>query len=124
MRRQLIKFVQIKLFGFVLPDDLFQQVNVTAEGFFAARRQGAGGEGAVVRVGFADGHKPLLLQGADVGGEVAIGHAQGVAQFGEGQRGGRGKHGHDGQPAFLMDDPVKLEKRFGVHDSFPRFSVK
>jgi hypothetical protein len=108
----------------VLPDDLLEHVNIAGEGFPARRRQGAGGEGAFVGQRFVDGHKPALLKRANVGGEVTIGHPQGLAQFGELQARGGGEHGHDGQAALLMDDPVKLEKRFGVHNVGPRFSVK
>ena len=80
------------------------------EGFAARRRERAGSQRAVVLIGFGDGHKAFLLQGADVRGEIAIRHVQQVAQLGEGEFGRGGQRGHDGQPPFLVDHTVELEK--------------
>ena len=59
-----------------------------------------------------------------MGSEISVGHAEGIAEVGEGQIGGAGEHGHDGQPTFLVNDPIELEKRFRVHVSLVRGSVK
>jgi len=96
------------LFGPVLPDDLFQEVDVISEGFAARRRERAGGERAVVLIRLGHGDITLLLQGADVGGEIAVSHGQRVAQLGERQFRRGGQHGHDGQPALLMNHAVEL----------------
>ena len=117
-------FCSKELFWFVLPDDLLQQGNVFGEGFSARCGERAGRERTVFLKRFGHGNQPFLLQGADVGGEVAVRQAQGVAQFGERQFRRRGEHGHDGEPPLLVDDTIKLEKRLGIHDAFPRGSVK
>ena len=95
-------------FGPVLPDDLFQQIDVISEGFAAGRRERAGGERAVVLIRLGHRHVAFLLQGADVRGEVAVGHAERVAQFGERQFRRGGEHGHDCQPALLVNHAVEL----------------
>ena len=94
--------------GPVLPDDLFQQVDVAGEGLAARGGERAGGQRAAVLIRLGHGEVALLLQGADMGGEVAVGHGQCVTQFGERQFRRGGEHGHDGQPAFLVDDTVEL----------------
>ena len=109
--------------NFILPDDLLQQVDIGGEGGTAGRGEFAGGERAAVLVGLGHGHVTGLLEGADVGGEVAIGHGEGVAELGEREFGGGREHGHDGQPALLMDHPVELEVRFRIHGCRFRFSV-
>src|SRR6187399_2341045 len=93
-----------------LLENLFQQIDVAGESFLAGSRQRAGGERTVVRVRLADGNIASLLQGADVGGEIAIRHAQRVAQLRERELGRSGEHGHDCQPAFLVNHTIELEK--------------
>ena len=94
-------------FGPVLPDDLFQQIDVISEGFAARSRERTGRERAVVLIRFGHRHVAFLLQGADVRGEVAVGHAERVAQLGERQFRRGGEHGHDRQPALLVNHAVE-----------------
>ena len=98
-----------------MPDDLLQQIDVFGEGLAAGGRQRAGRERTVVLIGLGHGNVAFLLQGADVRGEIAVGHAQRVAQFGERQFRRGGEHGHDGQPPFLVDHTIELEEWFRVH---------
>lgn len=107
-----------------LLEDLFQQIDVAGKGFLAGGGQRASGERTIVCVRLADRNVAGLLQGADVRGEIAVRHIQRVAQLGEREFGRGCEHGHDCQPAFLVNHTIELEKWFGVHDSFPRFSVK
>src|ERR1017187_2931508 len=64
-RPRLGRGVQTNLSGLVLPDDLFELVDVFSEGFAARGREGAGGERAVVLKGFGHRHVAGLLEGAD-----------------------------------------------------------
>src|SRR6266850_851990 len=73
------------LLRLVLLDDLLQQVDVIGERLFARGGQGTGSERAVVLKRFGYGDISRLLERADVRGQVAIGHVQGVAHFGEGK---------------------------------------
>lgn len=72
-------------FRFGLSNDLFQQVDVVAESFFAGFGQGASGERTPVLKSFGDGNVTGLLEGANVGGQVSIGHTERLAKLGEGQ---------------------------------------
>jgi len=119
-----VVFRSKELFRFVGSDDLLQESDVFGEGFPAGGRERTGGERAAVLEGFGDGNHAFLLQGADVSGEIAVGHIQGGAEFGERQFRRSGEHGHDAEPPLLMYDPIKLEKRLGVHGAVFRFSVK
>ena len=111
VRLWLLNSVQrIILFGFALPDNLIQQVNVLGEGFTAGRCEDAGSQRAVVLVRFGYGDEAFLLKRADVGGEIAVGHIQHVAQFGKGEFWRGGKGGHDGQPPLLVNHTVELEE--------------
>ena len=92
----------------MLPDDFFQQVDVISEGFAAGRRKRAGRERAIILIRLGHGNVAFLLQGFDVRGEIAVGHFQRIAQLREGQFWRGGEHGHDGQAAFFMDDPIQL----------------
>jgi len=89
-------------------DDLLQQIDVAGEGFLAGRRQGAGRERAIVRKRFRDDHVTGLLERAHVRGQVAIGHCERIAHFGERELRRGGQHGHDGQPPFLVNHTVEL----------------
>lgn len=78
-----LKSFKGKLFRPGLLKDLFQQINVTRERLLAGGRQGAGRKRTILLVRFTDGDVPRLLQGTDMRGEIAVGHRQRVAQFGE-----------------------------------------
>ena len=52
--------------------------------------------GSVVLVGFGHREVARLLEGAQVGGEVPVGHGQGVTQFGKGKFRRGGEHRQDG----------------------------
>jgi len=108
----------------VLPDDLLQQIDIFSESLASGRRQRTRGERAVVLIRLGHGNIAFLLQGFDVGGQIAIGHPGGVAQFRERKLRRGGEHGHDRQPAFLVDQPIQLQKRFRVHATGVFFSVK
>ena len=106
---------KIFLLRFALPDDLVQQVNVLSEGFASHRCESAGGQRTVVLVRFGYGHKTFLLQGADVGGEIAVGHVQQAAQLREGEFGSGSQCRHDRQPPFFMDHSVELGEKIRIH---------
>ena len=95
-------------FSPVLADDLFQQVDVFREGFSAPDGEGTGRERAAVLVGFRHGDVAGLLQCADVCREVSVGHSERVAQLDERQFRRGGEHGHDRQPALLVNHAVEL----------------
>ena len=97
-------------FGFILTDDLLQQADVFRKGFAARSRERAGGERTILLVGFGDGDEALLPQRADVRGEIAVRHVQGVAQFGEGKLRRGCERRHDGQSALLVNHAIELEK--------------
>ena len=96
--------------GFVLPDDLLQQVDVFSERLAARRRERAGRERPVFLVGFRDRDEAFLPQRADVCGEIAVGHVQHVAQFGERKFGRSRQRRHDRQSALLVNHAIELEK--------------
>lgn len=112
------------LFLPALLHDLLQQINVAGEGFAPLPRQRVGRERPAFLEGLGHRDVARLVQGAHVGGEVAVSHAQGRAHFGEGKLGRRGQERHDCEPPLLVNDPVELEKRFGIHSSFFPRSVK
>ncbi len=109
--------------GTCLGDDLLEEPDVIAEGPSAGLGQGVTGGGAAALEGFGDGDVAGLEECAEVGGGVAIGHAQGVSDLGEEQGGGGGKERHDREPAFLVDRSIQLEEGFGVHAPALGFSV-
>jgi hypothetical protein len=100
-------FVQ-NLFGFILPDNFLQHRNVFGKCLSSGGRQSASRERSPVLIGFGDGNITFLLQGFDVRREISVGHRERVAQFREGQFRRGGEHGHDRQPAFLMNHAVEL----------------
>lgn len=119
-------FVCSKDFSFRpgLLDDLLQQIDVAGESFLAGRRQGAGGQRAIVRKGFRDDHITRFLERAHVRRQIAIRHRESIAHLGERKLRRGGQHGHDGQPPFFVNHTVELEEWFRVHAAFFRFSVK
>ncbi len=98
-----------------LPDDLFEQGDVVGERLAAGGGEGAGGERAAFAERFGDGDVACLLQGADMGGDVAVGHLERVPEFGEGELRGRGEEGHDGETSLLVNDAVELKEGLRVH---------
>jgi hypothetical protein len=98
---------------------LSEQIDVSGKRLAALRRQAARGERTLVLKRFRHGNVTRLLQSTDMRRQVAVGHAERVAQFGEGQLRRGGERRHDGQPPFLVYDPIQAEKWFRVHGSEP-----
>lgn len=107
-----------KLFPPGLLDDLFQQIDVIGECFASGSGERTGGERTIILVRLAYGDVTRLLQRTDMRGDVSVRHVERVTQFRERKLRRSSEHGHDTQPPFLVDHPIKLEKRFGVHNSF------
>ena len=113
-----------KLFPPGLLDDLFQQIDVVDKGFASGSGERTGVERTIVLVGLAHGDVARLLQRTDMRGDVSVCHVERVAQFRERKLRRSSEHGHDAQPPFLVDHPIKLKEWFGVHAAFFRFSVR
>ena len=98
-----------------LPDNFFEQVEVGTEGFASGGGEGVGSDGAGTFHVLGHGDVAGLVERAEVRGHIAVGHFERIADVGEGElrRGGQQRHG--GEPPLLVDDAVKLEKRFRVH---------
>jgi len=122
--RVVLVLFKIMSFTLGLLDQLLQQINVIGESLFPRRRQGAGRQWSIVLEGFRYRNISGLLQCANVSGQISIRHAEGLPHFGERQLGRGGQHGHNGEPAFLVDDPVELEKGLWIHTWSLRGSVK
>jgi hypothetical protein len=114
-------FISLRL---VLLDDFFQQVDVIGEGFVAGRSQRTGRVRPIVLKRFCYRNVTRLLESADVGRQVPVGHTQRIAHLRERQLWRGSQHGHNRQPPFLVDNAIELEEWFGVHVSSLRFSVK
>ena len=100
-----------------LGDDLLEEAHVLGEGPASGAREGVRGGGTSTFERFRDGDVTGLEEGAEVRGDVAVGHAEGVAEFGVEQAGGGREEGHDGQASLFVDHPVELEEGLGVHTS-------
>ena len=101
------KFSEI-LLGLRLPDDLLKQIDVLGKGGAADGCQGACGERSVLLETLCDRKIARLLQGADVGGDIAIRHPQRIPHLREGKLRIRRQHGHDSKPSLFMDNPIQL----------------
>jgi len=109
--------------GAGLGDDLFEQADVVGERASAGGGQGVGGGRAAAFEGFRDGDVTGFEQGSEVGGGVAVRHAEGVADLGEEKAGGGREQGHDGEAPLFVDHAIQLKKGLRVHDDWERDSV-
>ena len=106
-----------------LINNLSEEIDVVGEGLPARGRQRAGGERPAFAEGFGDGDIPSFLQRAKMNAEVAVGHAERVAEFGEVQVGGTSQECHQGHAPPFVNDAIELLKRCRVHASFSLGSV-
>jgi hypothetical protein len=113
-----------KLFsGFGLLYDALQQIDVPEERFATGWGEGACGQGLSVMKGFGHGNVARFLQSSNMDAQVAVGHAQGIPDFGKRELIRGGQQGHDGQTPFFMDDAIELKKSIGIHTSSGNFEL-
>ena len=62
-------------------------------------------------------------QGAEVGRDIAVGHAKRVADLGVKQARRGGEQGHDRKPSLFMDHTIQLEEGLRIHARRDRGSV-
>jgi hypothetical protein len=112
-----------RLLGFGLLNDLFEQIDVGGKCLPALGSESVGGQLSTTLKLFGNRYIASFMEGSDMGGNIPISHSQSVPHFGKGQLGRGCQQGHNGQAPFLVDNPVKLEKRFRIH-AFGFCSVK
>ncbi len=101
--------------------DSFQMIEVIGESLLA----GAGELAARLRSAtdelLVDGDVAFLFELLQVDAEIAVGHADGVAQLGEGQARRRRQRRHDGQAAALVQQRIEFVKETfeRIHGEIP-----
>jgi len=115
--------VQNLFSGFRLLHDALQKIDVRQERLATGWGQGACGQGLFVVEGFSHGNVARFLKSSNMNAQVAVGHTQGIPDFGKRELIRRGQQGHDGQTPFFMDDTIELKKSIGIHASSGNFEL-
>ena len=96
-------------------NDFLQETDVLIEGFAPLSSEGASGERTTVLERFGDGQEAGLLKRAQMRVQVAVGHRYRRLEVGERKFIRRRKHGENGQTTLLVNRPVELGYRIGLH---------
>lgn len=103
------------LFFLRLLDDLLEEVEIGGKRLPAGAGERISGHPPARFHAFGESHVARFMERAEVGGDVAIGHFQGVTDVAKRHfRGGR-QQGHDGKPPLLVNNTIEFEKWLWIH---------
>ena len=103
------------LSGPVLTDDFLQEADVLGERLAALSRERASGQWAPILKRLRDREEAGLLKRAKMRVQIAVGHRHGGLEVRERQLIRRREHGENGQTTLLVNRPVELGNRIGLH---------